>query len=98
MTRRPYFPHRSARWRDGGDMIVEAFHNAKPQGRRGPDVDFFEADDRRGTWSVREHSQLRQEWRERWGYIRRRPIMSSVVMLIFVLELMTMFWLFGPRR
>jgi hypothetical protein len=53
--------------------------------------------DRRGTWTVREHSQLRQEWRERWGYIRRRPIMSSVVMLMFVLEMMTGVWLFGPR-
>jgi hypothetical protein len=80
MNRRPRRVPRQAdeRWHDGGDMIVEAFNNA---GRRRPRVDFFEADDHRGTWAIREHSQLKRQWR----FIRRLPVMVQIIIAQFAL-------------
>jgi hypothetical protein len=66
-------------------MTRRAFHNAKPQGRRGPDVDFFEADDRRGTWTIREHSQLKRQWR----WVRRAPVIVQIIIALFALTWFT---------
>jgi hypothetical protein len=44
-------------------------------------IDFFEADDRRGEWSIREHSRLKRQWR----WVRRLPIILQVLLALGVL-------------
>jgi len=41
----------------------------------------FEADDRRGTWTVREHSQLKRQWR----FVRRLLVIVQVIIALFAL-------------
>jgi uncharacterized membrane protein HdeD (DUF308 family) len=44
-------------------------------------IDFFEADDRRGTWTIREHSQLKRQWR----WVRRLPVLVQIIIGLFAL-------------
>jgi hypothetical protein len=84
MTRRPFHSSRRARWSDPGfgDMIVEAFNEAKPQRRR-PVLDFFEGDDGAGTWTVREHSK----WRPIARFAGTALAWAALVFFAFVLWL-----------
>ena len=52
-------------------------------------IDFFEADDRRGTWTIREHSQLRRQWR----WVRRAPVIVQIIIALFALTWF-MLWFF----
>ncbi len=36
-------------------------------------------DDRRGTWSIREHSQLKRQWR----FVRRLPVIVQFILALF---------------
>jgi hypothetical protein len=53
-------------------------------------IDFFEADDHRGTWTIREHSQLKRQWR----WVRRAPIMVQIIIALFALTWF-MLWFFA---
>jgi uncharacterized membrane protein HdeD (DUF308 family) len=44
-------------------------------------LDFFEDDDRRGTWTIREHSQLKRQWR----WVRRAPVIVQIIIGLFAL-------------
>jgi len=48
-----------------------------------------EADDRRGTWTVREHSQLKRQWR----FVRRLPVIVQVIIALFAFTWF-MLWFF----
>ena len=48
----------------------------------------FEAD-RRGTWTVREHSQLKRQWR----WVRRAPVIVQIIIALFALTWF-MLWFF----
>ncbi len=50
--------------------------------RRNEVMDFFEADDGRGTWTIREHSA----WRRQWLFVRRVPIIVKIILFLFWLE------------
>ena len=45
----------------------------------------FEADDRRGQWSIREHSQLKRQWR----WVRRAPVIVQIIIALFALTWFT---------
>jgi uncharacterized membrane protein HdeD (DUF308 family) len=54
--------------------------------RRPPKVlDFFEVDDGRGVWTIREHSQLRKQWR----WVRRAPVIVQIIIALFALTWFT---------
>jgi uncharacterized membrane protein HdeD (DUF308 family) len=53
--------------------------------RRPHTIDFFEADNRRGEWTIREHSQLRRQWR----WMRKLPGIVQVILALFALEWFT---------
>jgi hypothetical protein len=38
-------------------------------------------EDRRGTWTVREHSQLKRQWR----WVRRAPVLVQIIIALFAL-------------
>jgi hypothetical protein len=44
----------------------------------------FEAD-HRGTWTVREHSQLKRQWRS----VRRAPVIVQIIIALFALTWFT---------
>jgi uncharacterized membrane protein HdeD (DUF308 family) len=48
-------------------------------------LDFFEDDDRRGTWTIREHSQLKRQWR----WVRRAPVIVQIIIGLFALTWFT---------
>jgi hypothetical protein len=49
----------------------------------------FEAD-HRGTWTVREHSQLKRQWR----WVRRAPVIVQIIIGLFALTWF-MLWFFA---
>ena len=50
--------------------------------RRRPDVvNFFEADDHRGAWTIREHSRLKRQWR----FVRKLPYIVQFILFLFAL-------------
>jgi hypothetical protein len=53
--------------------------------RRPHTLDFFEADDGRGTWTVREHSRLRRQWR----FVRSLPGIVQFILALFALSWFT---------
>jgi hypothetical protein len=50
----------------------------------------FEADDGRGTWTIREHSQLKRQWR----WVRRAPVIVQIIIGLFALTWF-MVWFFA---
>ena len=48
-------------------------------------LDFFEDDDHRGTWTIREHSQLKRQWR----WVRRAPVIVQIIIALFALTWFT---------
>jgi hypothetical protein len=44
-------------------------------------LDFFQPDDGRGTWTIREHSQLKRQWRA----VRRMPVIVQIIIGLFAL-------------
>jgi hypothetical protein len=49
----------------------------------------FDADDGRGVWTIREHSQLRRQWRA----IHRMPVIVQIIIGLFALTWF-MLWFF----
>jgi hypothetical protein len=53
-------------------------------------LDFFEADDGRGVWTIKERSQLRKQWR----WVRRAPVIVQIITALFALTWF-MLWFFA---
>jgi hypothetical protein len=47
-------------------------------------------EDRRGTWTIREHSQLKRQWR----WVRRAPVIVQIIIALFALTWF-MLWFFA---
>src|SRR5260370_18636470 len=45
----------------------------------GIELEPLEAEQHRGSWTVREHSQLRRQWR----FVRRLPIILQIILALF---------------
>ena len=49
-------------------------------------IDFFQADDHRGAWTIKEHSQLKRQWRA----VRRMPVIVQIIIGLFALTWFTL--------
>jgi hypothetical protein len=77
MTRRPLTPPRP--------MSAEEF-----AALAGIELEPLEAEKHRGTWTIREHSQLKRQWR----WVRRMPVLVQIIIALFALTWF-MLWFFA---
>jgi hypothetical protein len=73
MTRRSPLPRRPAR-RPAPSMSAEEF-----AALAGIDLD---AENYRGTWTIREHSA----WRRQWRWLRRQPVIVQMIVGVFAAQ------------
>ena len=52
----------------------------------GIELEPLEAENHRGTWTVREHSQLKRQWR----FVRRMPVIVQIIIALFALTWFTL--------
>jgi hypothetical protein len=50
-------------------------------------LDFFEDDDRRGTWTIREHPERssKGQFKRQWRWVRRAPVIVQIIIGLFAL-------------